>query len=94
MSSNICAIYSHNTGAPNGQIIFNDLVLEQNNIAAYFYDSFPGMISPIVFNGIWQEANGVASSAGMLQLSNSPATNVSVTGSAGTSSGRRWRGSA
>ena len=59
-SSNDCAVYCFNETDGFGAINFKDTIFEYNLIATYLVAGI-GTFSPLSFNGVWFEGNGVIS---------------------------------
>ena len=59
-SGNDCGFYCNNTADGFGGISFTNTIFEANSLAAYVF-SESVMITPVVFNTVWFEANSAAS---------------------------------
>lgn len=58
MHGNTCAVYFDNVTDGFGQVSFNSVIFEQNNLVAYIRNTSSSEICPPQFINCWNEANG------------------------------------
>jgi hypothetical protein len=61
MSGNVCAVYFDNVTDGFGQVSFNSVIFESNNLVAYIRNTAALEICPPQFINCWNEANGTLS---------------------------------